>query len=47
MRHFASNFMKCFKDKLLKNLVCRATLATTQRKFNKHMAIIGIINSEA
>ena len=47
MRHLASNFMTRFKYKLLKNLVCRATLTTTQRKFNKHMATIGRINSEA
>ena len=47
MRHLASNFMTRFKDKLLKNLVCRATLASTQRKFNKHMATIGRINSKA
>ena len=46
-RHLASNFMTHFKDKMLKNLVCRPTLATTQRKFNRHMAIIGRINSEA
>ena len=36
-----------FKDKLLKNLVCRAALTSTERKFNKHMTIIGRINSEA
>ena len=47
MRHLASNFMTHFKDKLLKNLVCRVALATTQRKFNRHMATIGRINSEA
>ena len=47
MHHLASNFMTRFKDKLLKNLVCKATLASTQRKFNKHMAIIRRINSEA
>ena len=47
MRHLASNFMTCFKDKLLKNLVCKAALATTQRKFNKHMTTIGRTNSEA
>ena len=46
-RHLASNFMTRFKDKLLKNLACIAALATTQRKFNRHMATIGIINSEA
>ena len=45
MRHLASNFM--IKDKLLKNLVCKEALVTTQRKFNKHMATIGRINSEA
>ena len=47
MRHLVSNFMTCFKDKLLKNLVCRVAIATTQRKFNRHMTIIGRINSEA
>ena len=47
MRHLASNFMTRFKDKLLKNLVCRATLASTQCKFNKHLATIRRINSEA
>ena len=30
MRHLVSNFMTHFKDRLLKNLVCRAALATTQ-----------------
>ena len=39
MRHLASNFMTRFKDKLLKNLVCRADIATTPRKMNRHMAI--------
>ena len=47
MRHVASNFMTRFKDKLLKNLVCRAALASAQRKFNKHMATTGRIISEA
>ena len=46
MRHLASNFMTRFKDKLLKNLVCRATLVSTQCKFNKHMTTIGRINFE-
>ena len=46
MRHLASNFMTRFKDKLLKNLVCRAAVATTPRKMNRHMATIGRINSE-
>ena len=47
MRNLASNFMTRFKDKLLKNLVCRTALASTKRKFNKHMTKIGRINSEA
>ena len=47
MRHLASNFMTRFKDKLLKNLVCRAAVATTPRKMNRHMATIGRINSKA
>ena len=47
MRHLASNFMTRFKDKILKNLVCKAALASTKRKFNKHMTTIGRINSEA
>ena len=47
MRHFASNFMTRFKDKILKNLVCRAALVSTEQKFKKHMNTIGRINSEA
>ena len=47
MRHLESNFMTWFKDKLLKNLVCIAALATTQHKFNKHMTTSRRINSEA
>ena len=47
MRHLASNFMTRFKDKLLKNLVCRAAVATTPRKMNRHMATIGRIKPEA
>ena len=39
--------MTRFKDTLLKNLVCRAALASTERKFKKHMNTIGRINSEA
>ena len=46
MRHLVSNLMTRFKDKLL-NLVCRVALASTQCKFNKHLATIGRINSEA
>ena len=47
MRHLARNFMTRFKDKLLKNLVCKIALASTERKFNKHMTKIGRINYEA
>ena len=47
MRHFARNFMTRFKDKLLKNLVCRAAVVTTPRKMNRNLATIGRINSEA
>ena len=47
MRHLASNFMNRFKDKTLKNLVCRATLATKFGKFNKYMDTIKRINLEA
>ena len=47
MCHLASNFMNRFKDKILKNLVCRATLATEVGKFNKHMDTIERINVEA
>ena len=47
MRHLTSNFMTRFKDKLLKNLVCRAALASIEHKFIKHMTKIRRINSEA
>ena len=47
IHHLASNFMNRFKDKTLKKLVCRATLATKVEKFNKHMDTIGRINLEA
>ena len=47
MRYHASNFINQFKDKILKNLVRRATLATEVGKFNKHMDTIAIINLEA
>ena len=39
--------MTRFKDKLLKNFICKAALPTTQHKFNRHMAIIGRINFKA
>ena len=47
MCHFASNFMTQFKDKILKNLMCRAALATKIENFNKHMNTIGRINAVA
>ena len=47
MCYLASNFMNRFEYKTLKNLVCRAALATEVGKFNKHMDIIGRINLEA
>ena len=47
IRHLASNFMNRFKDKILKNFLCRADLATKVGKFNKHMDTIGRINLEA
>ena len=39
--------MNQFKDKTLKNLVCRAALAIEVGKFNKYMDTIGRINLEA
>ena len=47
MAHLASNFMTRFKDKCLKQLLCRATLETKVEKFNMHMDTIGIINQDA
>ena len=47
MSHFARNFMTRFKDNILKILVCRAALVSTECKFNKHMNTIGRINPEA
>ena len=39
--------MTHFKDKFLKNLICRVALVTKQRKFNRRMATIRRINREA
>ena len=47
MRHLANNFITRFKDKILKNLMCRAVLATKIEKFNKHMNTIRKINAVA
>ena len=45
MRHLASKFMTRFKDKILKNLMCKAALAAKIEKFNKHMNTIWRINA--
>ena len=47
MCHLASNYMTRYKDKCLKNLVCRATKETKVEQFHKHMGIIKWINSNA
>ena len=47
MRHLANKFTNRFKDKILKNLVCKAALATEVGKFNKHIDTIERINLEA
>nr|CAN80015.1 hypothetical protein VITISV_030080 [Vitis vinifera] len=47
MCHLASNFMTRFKDKCLKQLLCRAALETKVEKFNMHMDTIGRINQDA
>ena len=47
MCHLTSKFMNRLKKKTLKNLVCRAALATEVGKFNKHMDTIVRINLEA
>ena len=40
MNHLASNFMTHFKDKCLKQLLCKAILETKVEKFNMHMDTI-------
>ena len=47
MRHLASNFNTKFKDKTLKNLMCRAATESKVKKFISHMDTIGRINAEA
>ena len=46
MHHLTSNFMTHFKDKCLKQLLCRATLETKIEKFNMLMDTIGRINQD-
>ncbi|RVX03620.1 Serine/threonine-protein phosphatase 7 long form-like [Vitis vinifera] len=47
MRHLASNFNTKFKDKTLKDLMCRAAMQSKVKKFISHMDTIGRINAEA
>ena len=47
MRHLARNFMTPFKDKCLKQLLCRVALETEVKKFNMHVNIIRRINQDA
>ncbi|RVW43332.1 hypothetical protein CK203_070261 [Vitis vinifera] len=46
MRHLASNFNTKFKDKTLKDLMCRAAMESKVKKFISHMDTIGRINAE-
>ena len=46
MCYLASNFITRFKDKILKNIVCKVALKTKIEKFNKHFETIGRINLE-
>ncbi|RVW68072.1 hypothetical protein CK203_064579 [Vitis vinifera] len=47
MRHLASNFNTKFKDKTLKDLMCRAAMESKVKKLISHMDTIGRINAEA
>ena len=47
MRHLASNFNTKFKDKTLKELICKAAMESKVKKFISHMDTIGRINVEA
>ena len=47
MRHLASNFNTKFKDKTLKDLMCRAAMESKVKKFISHMDTIGKINVDA
>ena len=40
MRHLASNFNTRFKDKTLKDLMCRATMESKVIKFSTHIDTI-------
>ena len=47
MCHLASNFNTKFKDKNLKDLMCRVAMESKVKKFISHMDTIGRINAEA
>ncbi|RVW92111.1 Serine/threonine-protein phosphatase 7 long form-like [Vitis vinifera] len=47
MFHLVSNFNTKFKDKTLKDLMCRAAMENKVKKFISHMDTIGRINAEA
>ena len=47
MCHLASNFNTRFKDKTLKDLLCRAAMESKVKKFSTHMDTIGRINVDA
>ena len=47
MLHLASNFNTKFKNKTLKDLMCRAAMESKVKKFISHMDTIGRINVKA
>ena len=47
MLHLASNFNTRFKDKTLKDLLCRVAMESKVKKFSTHMDTIGRINVDA
>ncbi|KAL6323508.1 hypothetical protein AAG906_039085 [Vitis piasezkii] len=47
MRHLASNFNTKFKDKTLKDIMCRAAMESKVKKFISQMDTIDWINAEA
>ena len=47
MCHLVNNFNTRFKDKTLKDLICRVAMKSKVKKFISHMDTIGRINVEA
>ena len=47
MCHLASNLNTRFKDKTLKDLMCKAVMESKVKKFSTHMDTIGWINVDA